>query len=194
MDHLYLLSLLLLPGSALGRAVYGGGPSPWELSLCRSGWPSQTFPCYFQGPVTWLVSAVWLSLTWIVPFCSFEVIETVLAVKTVSSRLLRRSAKRLLMQLAKACLTAQVRPVLLEYFPQVPVCVWEMKLFQVDEYSPFLTSHAELSWLHSLICGTLVTSLWRPIIIFFSLFVSLSFTSFPSLHSPSSLRIHSNVL
>lgn len=46
------------------------------------------------------------------PFCSSVVTGTVLAVKTASLRLPRRSARRLLTLPAKACLTAQVRLLL----------------------------------------------------------------------------------
>lgn len=48
-----------------------------------------------------------------VPVCSSAVTGTAPAVKTASLRLPRRSAKRLSMPRAKACLTAQVRPLLL---------------------------------------------------------------------------------
>lgn len=57
-----------------------------------------------------VVFAVGLTFDWNWVCSTSAVIGTALAVKTVSSRLPRRSAKRLLMLLAKACLTAQVSP------------------------------------------------------------------------------------
>lgn len=89
-----------------------GGPAPGKADFAGWGGPAEGPSPPSAGPAdVTVVFAVGLTFDWDCSVCSASaVIGTALAVKTVSSRLLRRSAKRRSMRLAKACLTAQVSP------------------------------------------------------------------------------------